>query len=97
MIFHGADVNVMQNFVFGNTFEILVSISGARPCLSVCSTANKPHKNAEGHQRRCVIGVENIARDLVRGRTKNQDAKGSQKSAEGSLRRFQVGVAMSTC
>ena len=88
---------MMQNVVSGNTYEIIIFISGTRSCLSVCSTANRSHKKAKGHQRRCVIGVENLARDLVRGRTEIQDAKGSQKSAEGSLRRFQVGVEIGTC
>ena len=88
---------MMQNVVSGNTYEIMIFISGARSCLSVCSTASRSHKKAKGHQRRCAFGVENLARDLVRGRTTIQDAKGRQKSAEGSLRSFQVGVAIGTC
>ena len=78
----------MQNVVSGITFEIMIFISGTRSCLSVCSTARRSHKKAKGHQRRCAFGVENIAHDLVRGRTTSQTRTGAKRMRKGACEGF---------
>ena len=75
---------MMQNVVSSNTYEIMIFI--VRACPFAQRRAGRTRRRKDTNEG--AFGVENLARDLVRGRTTSQTRMGAKRMRKGACEGF---------